>query len=292
MAFAARKATKSQAKARVALDGPSGSGKTYGAILLATGIGKRIAVIDTENSSADLYADLADYDVVPFDPPYSPDRYCEAIKYCEDEGYDVIIIDSISHEWNGPGGCLEIQSGLGGRFQDWAKVTPRHQRFIDAILRSKAHVICTCRTKTSYEVDEKSRKVTKVGTAPQQRDGLDYEMTVVFDLTQQHYAVATKDRTRLFDGREEMITADTGKRLASWLNSGGEPPKDWRAMALEEYKSAKLLNAAEADRIAADMKAGTITYEQGHTLLANIPTSDQADEAMAHHNEQMHSQEG
>lgn len=223
MAFSARKATRQKAKARVALDGPSGSGKTYSALLLAQGLGDRIAIIDTEHSSADLYSDLCEYDVIPFDPPYSPDRYVEAIQYAEGEGYDVIIVDSITHEWNGEGGCLDIQTKLGGRFQDWAKVTPRHQRFIDGILRCKAHILVTCRTKTAYEVDEKSRKVTKVGTAPQQREGLDYEMTTVFNLTQQHMAVATKDRTRLFDGREQVITVDTGKQLAEWLNGGAEP---------------------------------------------------------------------
>lgn len=222
MSFSARKAERSQAKARILLDGPSGSGKTYSALQLAKGIGGRIAVIDTENGSADLYADIAQYDVIPFKPPYSPERFCEAIAYAESEGYDIIIVDSIAHEWSGPGGCLELQTAMGGRFQDWAKITPRHQKFIDAILRSSKHIIATCRTKTSYEIDEKSRKVSKVGTAPIQRDGLDYEMTVVFDLTHAHLACASKDRTRLFDGREEIITPETGKRLLAWLNTGSE----------------------------------------------------------------------
>ena len=269
MAFAARKAERKQAKARVLIDGPSGSGKTYGALLLAKGIAPngRIAVIDTENGSADLYADLCEYDVIPFHPPYGPERYSEAIRYCESEGYDIIIIDSITHEWSGQGGCLELQSALGGRFQDWAKITPRHQKFIDSILRSTKHIIATCRTKTSYEVDEKSRKVSKVGTAPVQREGLDYEMTVVFDVTQQHLACASKDRTRLFDGREEIITIETGKRLADWLQSGTEPAAEpqvntdspiadsrQRCLAMHKELSAKDNGAAAI--IAGKIKAG------------------------------------
>lgn len=273
MAFQARKAERRQAKARVMLDGPSGSGKTYGALLLAKGLGGKVAIIDTENASADLYADLLDYDVVPFDPPYAPERYVEAINYCASEGYDVVIIDSISHEWNGSGGCLEIQSGLGGRFQDWAKVTPRHQKFIDGILRAPVHVVATCRTKTSYEIDEKSRKVQKVGTQPQQRDGLDYEMTVVFDLTQQHYACATKDRTRLFDGREELITADTGKRLLDWLNGGAaapEPQPDWEAEKRRLWAElGKVLPDSQAD-IGADIKQQGMDSESACAYMQNV----------------------
>lgn len=260
MTFAARKAERKQAKARVMIDGPSGCGKTYGSLLLAAGLGGKVAIIDTENASADLYADLCEYDVVPFAPPYSPERYVEAIQYCENEGYDVIIIDSITHEWNGQGGCLEIQSGLGGRFQDWAKVTPRHQKFIDAILRSSSHIIATCRTKTSYEIDEKSRKVSKVGTAPVQREGLDFEMTIVFDVTSGHYACASKDRTQLFDGREEIITVDTGKRLLEWLN-GGKPDVKAQLNALWP-KIAKLMPSDDAAAKLKEIKSLNLSQEQ------------------------------
>ena len=278
MAFQARKAERKQAKARVLIDGPSGCGKTYGSLLLAKGLSPngKIAIIDTENSSADLYADLCDYDVVPFAPPYSPERYVEAIQYCEDEGYDVVIVDSITHEWSGTGGCLELQSAMGGRFQDWAKITPRHQKFIDGILRAKVHMIATCRTKTSYEIDEKSRKVSKVGTAPIQRDGLDYEMTVVFDVTHQHLACASKDRTRLFDGREEIITVATGERLRSWLDAGAEvvapaepeiTPRD-RCLKLHAELSAK--DKASANAIGALIKGGMSFEEVEQEYIAKI----------------------
>src|SRR5690606_37768391 len=101
----------------------------------------KIALIDTENGSGELYSDLGDYNVVTLEAPYSPERYIEAIKMCEQAGMESIIIDSITHEWDGEGGCLDIQNQLGGRYQDWAKVTPRHNAFIQAILTCKAHVI-------------------------------------------------------------------------------------------------------------------------------------------------------
>lgn len=220
-----QKATRKKSKLRVLFEGASGSGKTYSALTIANEFG-RIAVIDTENGSASLYADKFDFDVLELAPPYSPENYIEAIREVENTGeYDVLIIDSITPEWQGDGGCLDIQNKLGGRFQDWAKVSPRHQRFIDAILRSPLHIVATCRSKADYKMDEKTKKVTKAGTAPQQRDGLDYEFTTVFTLNQNHMAEATKDRTGLFDGREAVITSVQGNTLMSWLSEGAEAPK-------------------------------------------------------------------
>lgn len=222
--FQFQQATKEKAKARIMLSGPSGSGKTTAALELAMALGKKIAVIDTENNSASLYSDRYKFDTLNFEAPYTPEDYVQAIELAEDS-YDVIIVDGISPEWNGTGGCLDIQTKLGGRYTDWAKVTPRHQKFVQKILSCKTHIICTCRSKQGYTMDEKSKKVTKVGMAPEQRDGLDYEMTLVFDINQQHMACATKDRTRLFDGKEHVINADTGRQLVEWLSSGVEPAK-------------------------------------------------------------------
>ena len=145
-----QKAQRHQVKLRLGLSGASGFGKTYSALLLAYGITEdwtKIAVIDTENNSASLYAHLGDYNVVSLNQPFSPERYIEAIQLCEKSKIEVIIIDSISHEWSGKGGCLQIHEQLGGRFQDWARLTPRHQAFIDAILQSNCHVITTVRKK-------------------------------------------------------------------------------------------------------------------------------------------------
>jgi hypothetical protein len=220
-----QKAEKTQAKLRLAIEGASGSGKTYSSLILATSIGKKIAVVDTEHGSASLYADKFNFDVLELRPPYEPERYVEAIKEAEAAGYDVIVLDSITHEWNGEGGALDLVTKIGGSsYSAWAKVTPRHDKFINAILQSKCHVIATMRSKANYETgkDERTGKMTieKKGTAPIQRDSVDYEFTVVFDLNQRHMANVSKDRTSLFDGRDFQITAEVGQKLLKWLNDG------------------------------------------------------------------------
>jgi len=220
-----KKASKKQQKLRLLLEGASGSGKTYSALILAQTLGKKIAVIDTEKGSASLYDKLVDFDVCELNPPFTPEMYINAITEAEKQGYDVLIIDSITHEWSGKGGCLDIQSGLGGRYQDWAKVTPRHNAFIDKLLRANMHIIATARTKSDYETTTQSNgkiKVEKVGLKTEQRDGLDFEFTLVFRLNENHIASATKDRTSLFFNREGIIDSATGEELLNWLNEGEE----------------------------------------------------------------------
>lgn len=231
------KATKKKAKLRLAIEGASGSGKTYSALLLAKGLGGKIAVLDTEHGSASLYSTLVPFDVLELSPPYEPERYISAIVGAAEAGYQVLILDSITPEWKGPGGCLDIQNKLGGRYQDWAKVTPRHDAFIQAILSAPMHIICTCRSKTAYEFNPDNKKVVKAGTSPEQREGLDYEMTVVFNLNQHHMATADKDRTGLFDGRDTTISEETGAALLAWLDSGEDDPNspEWKAKVKATY---------------------------------------------------------
>ena len=236
-----KKATKAQAKARLLFSGASGSGKTTAALTVAAQLGKKIAFIDTEAGSASLYADRFDFDVLELSPPYSPERFIEAIEAAEGSGYDVVVIDSITHEWSGPGGCLDIKTKLGDRFQDWAKVTPRHDRFIQSMMRSKCHVIATVRAKQGYSMDERG-KVQKSGMDPQQRDGIDFEFTVCWNINAQHMAEAQKDRTRLFDGKPEVITAETGKRLAEWLNAGEAAPIEQEEDLIGIIRHHKLAN--------------------------------------------------
>lgn len=223
--FTIRKAERSLSKLRIGLAGPSGSGKTYSALLLAHGLAEweEIAIIDTENGSADLYSQLGSYNVLTLEKPFSPDRYIEAMQAAEDAGMKVIIVDSITHEWNGQGGVLEIQDKLGGRFQDWAKVTPMHNRFVQTILQSKAHIITTVRTKTDYAMSNEGgkSKVQKVGMKPETREGFEYEMTVAFDLNINNMASISKDRTAQFNKDAGfVITEDTGKMLAEWAAGG------------------------------------------------------------------------
>lgn len=223
-----QKAQRHQVKLRLGLSGASGFGKSYSALLLAYGITEdwtKIAVIDTENNSASLYSHLGDFNVVSLNQPYSPERYIEAVKLCEEKKMEVIIIDSITHEWNGKGGCLQIHEQLGGRFQDWAKLTPRHQAFIDAILQSNCHVITTVRKKMDYSMDRDSSgktRVVKHGLKDITREGFSYELTVDFEIiNENHMAKATKDRTGLFmDKPEILITKGVGRMLIDWCNQG------------------------------------------------------------------------
>jgi hypothetical protein len=228
-----RKATRSKAKIRLGLSAVSGGGKTYSAIIIAKGLCgdlSKVAIIDTENNSADLYAHLGDYNVLPLTAPYSPERYIEAIKACEKAGMEVIIIDSITHEWDGKGGCLSIQESLGGKYQDWAKVTPRHQAFIDSILQSPCHIITTVRRKQDYEMSRDSNgkvKVEKAGLKEVTREGFEYELTVNLELDVRHNAFASKDRTGLFMGKPEfMPTEETGKIIAAWCETGEDIKSD------------------------------------------------------------------
>jgi hypothetical protein len=223
-----QKAQRNQVKLRLGLSGASGFGKSYSALLLAYGITNdwtKIAIIDTENNSASLYSHLGDFNVLSLNEPYAPERYIQAIEVCEKEEIEVVIIDSITHEWSGKGGCLELHEQLGGRFQDWAKITPRHQAFIDKILNSNCHVITTVRRKMDYSLDKDGNgktKVMKLGTKEITRDGFEYELTVNFELiNDNHLVTASKDRTGLFSGKPEfVINSSTGKKLTEWCNLG------------------------------------------------------------------------
>lgn len=203
----------------MALEGPAGSGKTYSALQLAYGITKdwsKIVVIDSENGSADLYAGLGPYYVLPI-KEYSPEMYIDAICTCEEAGMDVIIIDSISQSWDY---LLEYQSSLqGNSFTNWSKVTPRLTAMMQKILNCNAHVICTMRTKQDYVLSEKNGKMVpeKVGLKACMRDGIDYEFTTVLDINMKHHAVASKDRTGLFiDKPEFIITPAVGEVILGW----------------------------------------------------------------------------
>lgn len=225
-----KQSQRQQVKLRLGLSGASGFGKTKSALLLAYGMTQdwsKIAVIDTENSSASLYSDLGNYNVLDLQAPYSPERYIQAIELCEKSGISVVILDSVSHEWNGTGGCLDIHEKLGGRFQDWANVTPRHQAFINKILQSSCHIITTTRRKIDYSLDVGSNgktQVVKHGTKEITRDGFEYELTINFELiNENHLAKASKDRTGLFMNKPEfVITTDTGKMILDWCNSGSK----------------------------------------------------------------------
>ncbi len=225
-----KKATRKKVKLRLGISAVSGGGKTYSALLLAKGLvgsWDKITVIDTENDSASLYSHLGDYNTLTLTAPFSPERYIQAIKACEDAGMEAIIIDSITHEWDGKGGVLEIHDSMAGNsFTNWGAVTPRHRKFIDSILQSKCHVITTVRRKTEYEMTKDSNgkaKVEKAGLKEITREGFEYELTVNFNLDEKHNCTASKDRTGLFmDQPFFTITEETGKMIKDWCESGVE----------------------------------------------------------------------
>jgi hypothetical protein len=248
-----KKASRKMKKLRLAIDGPSGSGKTWGALTVANALGKT-AVLDTEHGSASLYSDKFEFDVMELTGDYSPERFIEAIRGAEAAGYDVLVMDSITPEWEGKNGCLDIQNKLGGRYQDWAKVTPRHDAFIQAILSAKIHIVATMRTKTEYVVEVNSKGKTeprKVGTAPKQRDGLEYEFDAVFNLNQSHMASVSKDRTSLFDGKDFMLDGSVGASLLNWLENGEAPAnQDQPDTAVMDY-TAQIESASSLQELVA-----------------------------------------
>lgn len=226
------KATKKQAKARIAIDGPSGSGKTYTSLIAATALAKggKIAVIDTERGSASLYSEKFDFDVLELNPPFSPEIYHGAIKAAENAGYSVIVIDSLSHAWEGEGGALDMADDATKRqktqnsYTAWREVTPIHRAMVDAILQSKCHVVVTMRSKMEY-VQEKNSDgrtvINKVGMAPIQRSGMEYEFTIVGDMDLDNTIVISKSRFEPFSGRvQKKPGIEFFKPFVDWLNSG------------------------------------------------------------------------
>ncbi len=245
-----RQSERKRAKIKMALQGSAGSGKTYSSLLLAQGLTNgnfsKVAIIDTENGSADLYAHLGNYNVLSLAPPFTPQKYVDAIELCEKAGMEVIILDSISHCWDY---LLDYHSSLAGNsFTNWAKIKPLEKLFIDKILQSNAHVIATMRTKQDYVLNQKDGKFIpeKVGLKAVQRDGLDFEFTLVFDIDIKHFAVASKDRTEIFMDRPEFkISTETGKKILDWCNSGKqEVPANTQELSEQEvYQEIQMCNS-------------------------------------------------
>lgn len=231
MSFEARKAQKQKAKIRLGLSSVSGGGKTYSSLLIAKGLvgeWEKVYVIDGENNSADFYSDLGGYNVVPMTPPFSPERYVQAIEYCEKQGAEVIIIDSFSQCWEGEGGILSLADQLGGQYQTaWKQLTPRYEKLKQKIILSKCHMITTTRRKQDYDMvkDQNGKtKVVKVGLKEITREGWEYELTINLELDTNHNATASKDRTQLFPSQVSFIpTEQTGKLIQDWCNKGIEP---------------------------------------------------------------------
>lgn len=237
-----QKATRSKAKLRLALIGPSGSGKTFTALKVASYLGGRVALIDTEHGAASKYSVVTqpdaergefDFDTMQLDI-FAPKNYIDAMKEAEKGGYDILIIDSLSHAWTGKGGVLEMhdnavarQSGSKNSFTAWKDVTPQHNALVEAILQSRMHVIATVRSKTEYVLEEGAngkKTPRKVGMAPVQRDGLEYEFDLVGDMDLDNRLVVSKSRCHELSA---AVITKPGKELAErlnlWLKQGRDP---------------------------------------------------------------------
>lgn len=252
MVLQLKKAHRGKAYLKLGIAAPSGGGKTLSALLIAYGLLKekypkmpdseiwsKIAIIDTENGSGELYvgADVAntkigEYNAITLNPPFEADKYTQAIKMCKDAEMEVCIIDSTTHLWSGEGGLLDQQGHIakrtGNSYTAWREITPQHNRFIDAMLRTPIHIIATMRSKQEYvqEKDSGSGKTTirKVGLEPEQRKGMEYEFTTFFEINAEHEAFGSKDRTSVFDQKTFTITPETGQKIMRWLEGGKDAP--------------------------------------------------------------------
>lgn len=245
--FEFKKATRSGIFARVALIGPSGSGKSYKGLLLGEALkgDKRLAAIDTERGSLNRYASDFDFDCLALES-FSPETYIEAMEAAASSGqYGALLVDSLSHAWIGKDGALEQvdkiakRSGSGNSFMAWREVTPMHNRLVDTLLRMPIHLIVTVRSKTEYIMEENDRgkKVPKkVGMAPIQRDGLEYEFDIVGDLNLENEFIVSKTRATFLRGQIIPMTQTEklGKSILAWCSEGGEPQLSQEPVKKEE----------------------------------------------------------
>ena len=234
-----KKAIKHESKLRLAIAGPSGSGKTYSALAIGTELGGNVALVDTEHGSASKYADLFAFDVLEMEAPFHPDRFIEAIEAAGQAGYDVLIIDSLSHAWNGTGGLLELVDQFAKRmkssntFAAWKDATPIQNRLIEAIVGAKLHIIATMRSKQEYVIEQVQRGdrtisvPKKIGMAPVQRDSMEYEFDVYLDMDIENSAIVQKTRCSALSGQ---VISKPGKPLAdtlkTWLSGTPQPTQD------------------------------------------------------------------
>lgn len=268
--FVPQKAVRRGQKARLALAGPSGSGKTWtgleAAVVLAEGA--PILVCDTERGSSALYADFYDFDVIEWDPPFDPRELADVLDDMSSK-YGAILVDSLSHFWEGEGGTLEIVDAAAARargnsFAGWKEGTPAQNDMISSLLRAECHVICTMRSKVEYvlETDQRGKQVPrKVGMAPIQRWGLEYEFTVTADLDVEHTLLVDKTRCHPLAGRMYKIghTVELAETLRDWLSTAAAPGEKCR------YCTARV-DAAEGDK---EPMRGHLVDEHGFTRNAD-----------------------
>lgn len=241
-----KKAQRSKAYLKLGMSAPSGGGKTLGALLIAYGLMKekypnkpddflwgKIAIVDTENGSGELYVGsehqnvkIGEYNAVTLQPPFSVDKYIQALNLCEEADMEVCILDSTTHAWTGEGGLLEQQGNIakriGNSYAAWREITPQHNTFVSKMLQTPMHIIATMRSKQEYvqEKDDRGKTtIRKVGLEPEQRKGMEYEFTAFIEVNVDHEAYGSKDRTSIYDQQTFVITPDVGRKYMRWLQS-------------------------------------------------------------------------
>ncbi len=297
MSIQIKKAVRERVYLKLVVTGPSGGGKTLGSIGIAKGLAPtgKIGVIDSENRSASYYASRFDFDVIELEAPFTTQKYLEALRAFIDGGYEVVVIDSLTHEWAASGGILDQKAAKdsrgGNSFSNWNEMKQLHNKFVETLLQSRIHVVCTLRSKMEYalEQDEKGRStVRKVGLAPISSDGMEYEFGVMFDVERNsHLAIASKDRTGLFEGRSLNLDERVGKELAEWLASGAElaptpeppptgaqPPAPVKTTPTQAKPAAKAATQGptQAGASAAAKKSAPATPSAGSAGASSLPT--------------------
>lgn len=277
-------ARREKMKAAIAFIGGSGSGKTLGMLIVAYGMMKeaypdlsedllfqKIGVVDTEHKRSQIYAGttIADIKIHPFyhidlQQPYTQERYDEGIRTLKRAGCEVVIVDSLSHAWEGTGGFLDLQQEHGGNFQAWNKVKPHIQAFVRSLTENDVHILASMRTKQEYQVettDTGKINVKKIGLKPIQKDDLEYEFMIVWQLDQDHVARTTKDNSAMFEGSPSKISTDHGSKLYKWLEEGID------VRAEEEALRVSLINEVQT---IIDQSEDIKTYVSGLEFKANV----------------------
>lgn len=296
-------ASRRKTKLRMALDGTPGAGKTYTALRFAFELGSKVAVIDTEGESASKYEGESPdgkpwkFDVISL-TDFSPASYCTLIQSAALAGYDVLIIDSLSHAWAGSGGALEMvdrkasmaKAGANTYFA-WRDVTPIHNKMVDAILRTPVHIIATLRTKMEFALEEytdergnKKTRPVKIGMKPVQREGVEYEFDIVADLDQSHTLSVSKSRCSAIDGMQALKPGpEFMAPVLHWLNSGADVPAEiLEAARLEPIPEPAATKPEEKPQVsAAELAKQRRAKKQAEATEAEARQSTPASEAVA-----------
>lgn len=275
-----KRARREKQKAIIGFIGPSGSGKTVGALLTAYGIvsemfselspeevWEKIGVIDTEHSRSQLYVNETFGDVkvgeflhLDLEPPYSTDRYQQALELMVKEGVEVIVIDSLSHNWQGEGGIVDTHANMtGNSFQNWGKLAGETNNLVKTLTRNNIHILCTLRTKTEYVVEPNEQGKAaprKVGTKPMQKDEMEYEFMINFMFSADHVATTTKDNTRLFEDRPQLINEGVGRSLYKWLELGIDVKGEER-----KYQQDLIASIRELEKLSEAHKEKVVEFE-------------------------------